>query len=475
MIILGEIPPYMDGEKSFEPEKRLSILEQVSSIDKLVRSLESYRSISITERNKQLQCRDIVHQIREVDQGLFVFVCSMNRKERRELTIELMGIEKPEQVQYWCAISGTQYNYQFQFKDSKVIVDLSLPPVGSALLHLTKIRKPLPEFSVEKSENVERLTLPDNYSYELEDYNVLVLDKPACHAGSEQKEFRGQDEILRVDSMLRKEFGYPLRGDSMKQPWTQANKSDSKERIDIVLEYNFDVDIVPEDSIFLGIEQAQRWTISLNGKELSNQIVGWWVDPAIDKVQIPNNLIRKGLNTLAISASWDTTLELEIIYLLGNFGIEIVENKTKLIKLPHHLKTGSWLNQGLPFYSGNIKYKTSFHLDKQNSKKYLLGLDQCRCSVCEISLNNNISHIIAFPNQRIDITDNLINGTNEILIRVFSSRKNAFGPLHLDDPKPFVIGPFSFRDGPTTPQVNEFRLSEYGIMDLICFDVCGCS
>jgi len=466
VIVLGGLPRYMDGVRSAEPEKRLSVSKKLGSIDELLNELECERTISIVEQGTKLECRDILHQVRQTDDGIFVFVCSMNRESARDITIELMGIDTPAQVQYWCAVSGQRYDCKFQYQNDVASVALSLPPVGSALLFFAGTKQSLPQLTFAGQQNIEKLVLPDSFSYEMDDHNVLVLDKPVCHAVSARKVFHHQDEILRLDSVLRQEFGYPIRGGSMKQPWTQLNESTEKEKIDIVLEYDFYADVVPDGRVFLGIEQAKRWKICLNGVPVRQQIDGWWVDPAIDKVSIPDGLIKRGLNKLVISADWDVDLELEIVYLLGGFGVQVIGKEAKLTKLPDNLTSGSWLEQGLPFYSGNIEYKMTFCLDKKAGKRYFMGTDNCKCSLSQISLNSNSPHIIAFPQQRVDITDELKNGNNELSVMLFSSRRNAFGPLHLNDLKPYVIGPFSFVDGPTTPQTSGYMLTEYGLGDI---------
>jgi hypothetical protein len=81
----------------------------------------------------------------------------------------------------------------------------------------------------------------------------------------------------------------------------------------------------------------------------------------------------------------------------------------------------------------------------------------------EMSLNNAEPVIIAFPDFELDITEQLQDGRNAIAIKLISSRRNAFGPLHMIEDEPYGVGPGTYR--PVCPQQDAFKLVEYGMFE----------
>lgn len=47
------------------------------------------------------------------------------------------------------------------------------------------------------------------------------------------------------------------------------------------------------------------------------------------------------------------------MYLLGDFGVKLAGRNTRLIKAEEKMAFGDVRSQGLPFYGGNLTYKTS--------------------------------------------------------------------------------------------------------------------
>lgn len=60
-------------------------------------------------------------------------------------------------------------------------------------------------------------TLPEAFSYTLEEPNVCVLD--IADLSVDGGEWRRDLEILKADQAVRRHFGLPLRGGEMLQPW----------------------------------------------------------------------------------------------------------------------------------------------------------------------------------------------------------------------------------------------------------------
>ena len=67
---------------------------------------------------------------------------------------------------------------------------------------------------------------------------------------------------------------------------------------------------------------------------------GWWVDPAIKRISLPRTQLRAGPNVLELSVNFAEGVNLEAIYLLGDFGVAIDGTGVTLNRLPTHLRAG---------------------------------------------------------------------------------------------------------------------------------------
>lgn len=64
---------------------------------------------------------------------------------------------------------------------------------------------------------------------------------------------------------------------------------------------------------------------------------------------------------LVIHIPFQKKTNVEWCYLLGNFGVQVSGRMKKLIKMPGELHYGNFVNQGFPFYAGNMEYEVSVY------------------------------------------------------------------------------------------------------------------
>jgi len=290
----------------------------------------------------------------------------VNRNRKRgyeELDVTIRSpLPNIRQLQLWDAITGEKYELQGMIDKQAIRLKLALPPCGSALVVASTEMHELSVWHTPSNTIGEFWLDPGSWQYELYDHNVLVLDHPDCFGQAEgQAPFaREKMEFVRLDRDLRSHFGIDQRGGWMVQPWASKDKPISPS-LDLTLTYKIHVETVPDLPVFLGLEQPDRWQIQLNGKAIdSDDAHGYWVDPAIKTLPVDTRLLQTGENTLTLKGLFDRLADLEIVYLLGTFGLVVEGNHTEITRLPEYLKLGNWANQGLPFYSGNIIYHSSF-------------------------------------------------------------------------------------------------------------------
>lgn len=466
VVFAGNAPHLLDVEPSgkvAEYARNKSIpFEQKSIVESLQ---DTVRCVSICD-NQNRQVADIFYQLRQIDGNLVLFVVNTNRKsdfEELDITIQTSS-PNIKQLQLWDAVTGQKYELPGTINKQNIRFNLALESSGSALIVASSERQKLRLWQ-ETPKSTNKIQLDQtSWQFELDDHNVLVLDRPDCTAQGQGKELfkRDKTEIVWLDRQLRDHFEIEQRGGWMVQPWAAEDKPMGPS-VDITLTYEINIETVPDSPLLLALEQPERWQVQLNGLSIdSSNISGWWVDPAIKTLPVDTNLLHPGENVLTFNGQLDRLSNPEIVYLLGKFGTVVKGSRAEITKQPNHLKLGSWLGQGLSFYSGNVTYRSDFKFDNNPHRQYLLDIPNFAATLAEVKINDNEPVIIGMPQGPGDITPYLHNGKNTIEIKLFGSRRNAFGPLHITENEPFIIGSLTFQHDPKNWQ-EDYKLIEYGL------------
>ncbi len=132
----------------------------------------------------------------------------------------------------------------------------------------------------------------------------------------------------------------------------------------------------------LAIEVPELYQISLNGQLLSFKGSAQWLDPRLRSLSV-TKWAKVGENVVRILGQpFDVRMELENIYLKGNFDVVSAEKGFRLISTqPFDL--GSWAKQGWPFFSGSVYYQTELTVPQKDDSASCstggLGRECCRC------------------------------------------------------------------------------------------------
>jgi hypothetical protein len=322
----------------------------------------------------------------------------------------------------------------------------SLPALGSRLYRLPR--------AVQKTAPERRVRLADARRVEMEDgrwtisrteENALVLDRPAYRIGSGA--WKAPQEVLRVDHAVRSSMGLTLRGGSMVQPWARKRSPEAKP-VDVELRYLFSVDTLVTGRLFLCLESPRLWTVTMNGQPVpSDTDCGWWVDPSLRRLPLSTAIVRRGVNELMLCGRYDEKHPgLEIVYLLGDFGVEVEGPEARIIDVPRSLALGDWVTQGLPFYSGSVCYCRSVQVERGGKDRVFVQVPDYRGAAVRVLVNGAPAGVIAWEPNEVDITACVPEGlsTPEIRIEVVSHRRNSHGPLHHAKKWPSWTGPSEF-------------------------------
>jgi len=264
--------------------------------------------------------------------------------------------------------------------------------------------------------------------------------------------YRCTEEVLRLDNILRNELGWPLRGNAIAQPWVVT---DTSKPHTLRLKFTFQSDVLVSNAE-LALENAEVTKVLLNG-QTAGSVNGWYVDKCIGKVPLPE--IRKGDNIIELYTPYGKKTDVEVCYLLGDFGVNVQGINCKLTEPVKEACFGDITRQGLPFYGGNLTY----HLDiKTTGDESEITVSHYRGHLLRVYANGENAGVIAFSPYKLKLTG-LKAGENKIDIKYFGSRVNTFGQLHRNNRHHPWWGPDSWR---TTGEswTYEYRFWEQGVL-----------
>jgi hypothetical protein len=139
-----------------------------------------------------------------------------------------------------------------------------------------------------------------------------------------------------------------------------------------------------------------------------------WIDIAFHRVRIPMGFLNRGGNNVTLKTLYKENSNLEAIYLLGEFGVQLDGTARKLVPMPEKLKIGDICPQGFPFYSGAITYRVP--LPEATPR---LRLPEIGGACAKVD-----GQILGW-----DPFEAEVSGKNAE-VQIILTRRNTFGPLH---------------------------------------------
>ena len=269
-------------------------------------------------------------------------------------------------------------------------------------------------------------------------------------------EYEPLEEILRLDNGLRRRLGYPLRMHAQAQPWAAAG-SGLKDCHTVSLRYTFESQIEGTEAE-LALENASDCRIIFNGETVESVRTGTYVDMSIDVIRLGK--LKRGLNTMLVSVPYDAALNLEAVYVLGDFGVRLKGSRAIITEKPAALCFGDISAQDMAFYSGNVEYL--FDFDAPGDGRIVLSATCFRCPAIAVEIDGRRAGLIAFSPYEACI-GNVAEGRHTVRLTAFGNRMNTFGPLHLCDYHRTSQSPDAWRTSGARWSY-EYRTAPAGIM-----------
>jgi hypothetical protein len=425
VIFAGQIPGYVDVEPSKAVMELANKLKLVPWEETAVASAcRSGKEIKIESEGS----KSLFVQSKAVEGGRMIMLLNVNKDESfKDVTLKL---GKGRYLELWDARTGNINRPVYECKNGEIEIVIDLEAGGERIFLVSEQDRNLPVDT--KWSGSKKHTCADPLSYTLTEKNVCVLDYVTVT--DEDGLLLSNQEVLKADRTLRDILSISYRGGEMLQPWYEAKfkGGDKKKLMELSLEYKVEISTLP-NGVELVVEDLKHIKgLCVNGEEVPVASQGKWIDICFDRIQLPDHLWRKGSNQITIRMDYYKTSGLEATYLLGDFGVDLLEGaKPVITSLPEKLTIGDITGQGLPFYSGSVIYRM------EGYEKQRVSVQVAKFGGSLVKLLGKEDAILAFPPH---------TGSVEGLwgIQVVLTRRNTFGPLHQLPKKAYAYGPDNF-------------------------------
>ena len=433
LLVIGGCPAYVNAEPSNEAEALYASARKVEDApSSILAALEPFRFLDIRRADGQREDR-VLHQLREDGDGLWLFLCNGKNPtypdvdDAGRLRFQLKG---EYALTLYDTLTGDIRPIPATYRNGNTILERDWFIHESMLLRLTPGRGESAAVA-EKTEQPSSDLLFGKVPVTLEEPNMLLLDMAeyAFNGG----EFFSEDELLRIDNIVRRQLDIPLRRKEVVQPYLIAPDTPADR---LTLRFRIPNEVAVE-SVKIAMEDAEDSVITLNGQPVSSQTDGWYVDKCIRTIPLPG--LIAGENILEVTVPIGRRTNLEYFYLLGDFGVRVSGTQKTVTAPVKELGFGDIVPQGLPFYTGSLLY----HLRVRSEGGFKLRVPRYRGGLLKVFVDGVEQGNIAFSPYAMDI--DCPAGDHDVAIRLYGTRQNGFAQLHHTPGVYFYQSPNSWR------------------------------
>jgi len=473
VVVLGDAPYMVDCRKSTRFNDEVGYVKDDFSVEGVIRAVKPEEKIKVIIDCENDEIHYQLRDARDVDGIAMLALINTDRDAGRDkVRVSVSGLDNVRACAEWNMETGEITTVTgFSLDDQTIVLDFKMEAAGSKVFvfEFKNVNEKAPAVVLDGKKALSSITLSGEFDYELEEKNVCVLDyASAKYVGNDGKtgDFETQ-EILKLDWKIRNLIGIERRGGEMLQPW-YAKKFANDEYGKLTLTYEFEIEKIPTKDIILAAERPDLNSYKINGEKLTPN-GDFWIDTCMKTMPVSNKILKEGKNILTVDTMFKRTTNLECCFLVGDFGVKAklleknrgvrwgdrgnhYDNNKVITDLPKKLTLENITDQNLLFYTGVVSYKVtketlkeiSASVKKTGGKAYLKVNDYVGSLSKVTSLDGKEKKVLAWEPYTVDVTDLLDEGFNFCLV---CSRKNMFGPLHLNEAVPGAVGPDTFMVG----------------------------
>ena len=431
VVFAGGAPRLVDAEPSQEPAAFARECETAPlTRGGLMGALAKERDIDV-RRADGARTENLLYQMREDGDDRWLFLCHAFPMPNPDLAFPedlVLRIRGEWDATLYDTMTGSIAPCAARLENGTTVIARRVYGHDSLLLRLAPAHSAAgqppagPAFPMREAKT-SAIQLPEPTSVQFSEPNVQLLDM--AEFAFDDGDWQPEEELLRIDNLFRGQLGWPLRTGGHAQPWVLPPESAPTH----TLRLRFTVrSAIPLTGLHLAMERPRDARVSLNGTAVSTAADdGWFVDESIRTVVLPP--MPAGENALVAEIPFGHFTDIEWCYLLGRFAVTVHGRAARITGgMPQPL-FGSWVTQGLPFYAGNVTYRSTFD---GTGRPTQLEISHFRCPLLTVTLDGQAKGPIAFAPYRLDL-GSPAPGPHTLEITAFGNRFNAFGAVHNAD------------------------------------------
>ncbi len=389
---------------------------------------------------------NVLYQLRDDSDCKWLFLCHAypTEGEREKNTVRVRG---EYSLTVYDTLNGERRSMPSRTENGMTVFEWNCYGEDSILIRLGKDTNGFENYRTVEYEAVK--TINKITRFNRTEPNVLLLDY--ARFSVDGGEIHEKTALIKADNAVRDALGFTPRTGLDRQPYA------TEEGETHIVTLYFDINSEIESECSLALEDADRCRVFLNGTEADGTAVDWYVDKAINVINMPR--LKKGVNELKIEMRYNRKSYLENLYLLGDFDVRGM----KIAAPNYSLSFGDICAQGMPFYTGNLEY--IFEDEILSDGEYCVCVPKFSAPVISAQVDGEARGLIAFSPHIINL-GKLSAGRHEIKLTMYGNRFNSFGVLHNADENYTWYGNTSYR---TTGEkwTDKYMLRPAGIMSPI--------
>ena len=355
------------------------------------------------------------------------FLKKLDRTDTQKIAVKLAGIWSVKLYDAW---NGKTEELECLHKNGCTYIYREIYGQDSLLLRFTpamegheyqEMRPAEGKWKTEVRTGAE-ISYEHEVAVTLSEPNVFLLDM--AEYSFDDGEWQPREEILRLDNKFRELLGLKYRMEAFPQPWILQENTEMSHELHLRFYIKSEVEV---ECAELALEHPETCRIVWNGVSVYNISVGNYVDRDIKRVELGK--IQKGENILQVSMPFGMQADVEAMYLLGDFGVQVAGDCAVITNPVRKMHFGSWTMEGLPFYGGNVTYHIPV---KGNGYPLNVALTKFRSPVIKVELDGKKQGMIAVSPYEV-VTEPVMEGMHSLDITVYGNRYNTFGALHNTD------------------------------------------
>ncbi|MCM8785322.1 MAG: hypothetical protein NC899_03645 [Candidatus Omnitrophica bacterium] len=387
--------------------KNFSIIE-IKSDEELLKHLQKKKINDFILSGKNSD-KIFVNQ-RKKDGKFFYFLFNTSNK-KIEIEIKFKGKKGIEVLD---CLTGDIYPYPVKFKNNSTFIKLLFHPFQSFIIAESD------RIFQEKEKKLVKKRIYFDKEWDLEEFaNYFIIDEWLIKKRKKHRMGKIPCPIYKIFPELFSNKWKETVFGKIPIGKVKEEKIEFETKFKIKDNLKRKVELVIEKSGIIG-----KFHIYLNGYKLT----GFRRKKEYDMFNLVvdiTKLIKVGENEIKVVLYTDK-LESGIYCPFILKGVFFVKNG-EIIPFEDKLLTGSWTEQGIPYFSGTITYKQKIEIEKNflNAEKILLNFPKIK-DVVEVEINGKKVATLLWHPYTIDIKKYLKEGINNFVFFVTNSNYNTF-------------------------------------------------